>query len=151
MSTTTGPRIVSPRTVIIVSVLLAAIVGGLVGFGVNTLARPAPPVAQTRDFYLFAQDLSFAVPSNLRSDYVYQTTLIMVNKGDTLRIHFYNPTDTAHTFTVDAPYSNDITVTNSTTIVPNGNTTITANNAGIFGFHCRFHTPQMAGTIVVQG
>ncbi|HZY94176.1 MAG TPA: hypothetical protein VFE98_04850 [Candidatus Bathyarchaeia archaeon] len=68
-----------------------------------------------------------------------------------MRVHFYNPTDKPHTFTVDAPYLNDITVANSTALVPNGNTTITANNAGIFGFHYRFHTPQMAGTIVVQG
>jgi len=113
-------------------------------------AHPAP-TPQTRDLYLFAQDLSFTAPSNLSSDYVYSSNLILVNKGDTITIHFYNPTDKAHSFTIGTPYTNDVVVTAQSTVIQNANITITTSQPGSFAFHCKFHPPQMTGTILVQG
>jgi plastocyanin len=150
----TSPNIFSTRTFIIVTILLSAIVGGIVAFAVGYYyyvpRTTSSSSSQTRDLYLFAQDLSFSAPSNLKSDYVYGTSTIIVNKGDTLRVHFYNPTDQEHSFTVDSPYSNDIVVPAANSTIKNMNTTIVANQIGTFGFHCRFHQPQMMGVLIVQ-
>jgi len=100
---------------------------------------------------LFAQDISFSVPSNLGSDYIYSSSQITVNKGDTVTIHFYNPTDKAHSFTMGAPYANDVVVAAQSSTIQNANVTITTGQSGSFAFHCRFHPPQMTGTILVQG
>jgi len=70
----------SARNLLIASILLAAIVGGITGLGASYLSHPSPS-PQTRDIYLFAQDLSFSVPSNLSSDYIYSSSQITVNKG----------------------------------------------------------------------
>jgi plastocyanin len=138
------------RNLLITTILLAAIVGGVTGLGASYLSHPSP-APQTRDIYLFAQDLSFSVPSNLSSDYVYSSNLIVVNKGDTVTIHFYNPTDQHHSFTVGAPYANDVVVAAQSGTIQNANITITTSQVGSFTFHCRFHSPQMTGTILVQG
>jgi plastocyanin len=145
----------SPRNTLITAVLLSALVGGVTGLGVSYLARTSP-TAQTRDFYLFGVDQSFnaTLATGLKGDYVYSSTLINVNKGDTLLIHFYNPTDANHTFTMRSPYSNDAFVAGhptDTSPIHNTNITISANQAGIFPFFCRFHMPSMSGNVLVQG
>lgn len=156
MSTTVPARKYSPKTVFVATLLLAAIVGGLVSLGVTYLPRSGP-APQTRDVYLFAFDQNFnsSATVGLRSDYVYQPSLIVVNKGDTVRIHVYYPTDKSHSFTIGAPYSNDVTVMAMTTgnpgVIRNVNVTITTSQAGLFIFNCKFHPPQMTGTIQVQG
>jgi plastocyanin len=140
----------STRNLLIATILLAAIVGGVSGLGASYLAHPTP-TPQTRDIYLFAQDLSFSAPSNLSSDYIYSSSQITVNKGNTVTIHFYNPTDKAHSFTIGSPYANDVVVAAQASTIQNANITITASQAGSFTFHCKFHPPQMTGTILVQG
>ena len=140
----------STRNLLIATVLLAAIVGAVTGLAAGYLAHPNP-TPQTRNIYLFAQDLSFSAPSNLNSDYIYSSSQITVNKGDTVTIHFYNPTDTAHSFTIGAPYANDVVVAAQSTVIQNANITITTSQPGSFAFHCKFHSPQMTGTILVQG
>src|SRR3989442_8553518 len=101
----------SPRNTVIAAVLLSALVGGVTGFGASYLSR-AGPSAQTRDFYLFGVDQSFnsSLASGLRGDYAFSSSVINVNKGDTLVIRFYNPTDANHTFTIGSPYGNDAVV-----------------------------------------
>jgi plastocyanin len=156
MSSTVPTRKFSPKTIFIASLLLAAIVGGLVSLGVTYLPRPGP-ASQTRDIYLFAFDQNFnsTATIGLKFDYLYLPSLIAVNKGDTVKIHFYNPTDKAHSFTIGAPYSNDVTVAAMTPgnpgVIRNANVTITTSQVGIFTFNCKFHPPQMTGTIQVQG
>ena len=140
----------STRNLLIATILLAAIVGSVSGLGASYLAHPTP-TPQTRDIYLFAQDLSFSAPSNLGSDYIYSSSQITVNRGDTVTIHFYNPTDKAHSFTIGAPYTNDVVVAAQSTVIQNANITITTSQPGSFAFHCKFHPPQMTGTILVQG
>src|SRR5437660_11853748 len=108
------------RNLLIATVLLAAIVGAATGLAASYLGHPSP-TPQTRNIYLFAQDLSFSAPSNLNSDYIYSSNQITVNKGDTVIIHFYNPTDQAHSFTIGAPYANDVVVAAQFTGIQNPN------------------------------
>jgi plastocyanin len=140
----------STRNLLITTILLAAIVGSITGLATSYLAHPSP-APQTRNVYLFAQDLGFSATSNLKFDYVYSSNQITVNKGDTVIIHFYNPTDRAHSFTIGAPYANDAVVAAQSSTIQNANITITTNQPGSFAFNCKFHPPQMTGTILVQG
>jgi len=92
--------------------------------------------------------------TGLKADYDFSASVITVNRGDTLVIHFYNPTDQNHTFTIGAPYANDVFVAAHPTDqspIHNATITINANQAGIFPFYCRFHAPSMSGSLVVQG
>ncbi len=144
----------SPRNLLIATVLISAIIGSATGFTANYLARTSPAV-QSRDFYLFAQDLSFntSLTTGLTSDYGYSADVIAVNKGDTLNIHFYNPTDANHIFTMLAPYTNEVVLVGAPTDTSPIHTvtiTVAANQAGIFSYHCKFHPPQMTGSLIVQ-
>ncbi len=143
----------SARSLLVAAVLLAVVSGGVTGYGTAILSHSSPS-AQNRDFYLFAQDQHFSdsqVVSGLTSDYVYSSTHIVVNKGDTLTIHFYNPTDQTHSFTMASPYSNDAIVQAATNVtISKQDIVLTTTTAGIFAFHCKFHSPQMMGIIVVQ-
>src|SRR6266705_3740797 len=158
---TPSPRGMSPRNLLIATVLISAIVGSAAGLTANYLTRTIP-ASQTREFYLFARDLSFnfnltSGSDKLTSDYIYSLNYIIVNKGDTLLIHFYNPTDEPHSFTMDAPYANNATLAegptdqNPSNPIPDTTITITASQAGAFPFHCIFHSPQMRGSLIVQG
>src|SRR6266702_4175202 len=143
----------SPRNTIIVAVLLSAVVGSVTGLGASYIAHTSP-TAQTRNFYLFAVDQSFnsSVATGLKADYDFSANVITVNKGDTLVIHFYNPTDEAHTFTMSSPYTSDVVLPAITiNLISSANITITATQAGIFHYYCRFHAPSMSGNLVVQG
>src|SRR5438093_13507932 len=86
-------RTTSARTFILAAIVIAASVGSATGFAANYLGRTAPPSPESRVFYLFARDLSFIFSltsgsNQLTSDYAYSTNYIIVNKGDTLVIHF---------------------------------------------------------------
>src|SRR2546422_9404507 len=143
------------RNTVVVAVLLSALVGSVTGLGASYLARTTP-TAQTRNFYLFAVDQSFnsSLASGLKADYAFSASVIAANRGDTLVIHFYNPTDQNHTFTIGSPYANDVFVAAHPTDqspIHNATITINANQDGIFPFHCKFHAPSMSGSVVVQG
>src|SRR5205823_13201675 len=101
----------SPRNTVIAAVLLSALVGGVTGLSASYLSRPGP-TAQTRDFYLFGVDQSFnsTLASGLRGDYAFSSSVINVNKSDTLVVSFYNLTDANHTFTISSPYGNEVVV-----------------------------------------
>ncbi len=145
----------SPRNILLVAVVLAAIIGAATGYSTSVLTRSSPS-PQTREFYLFARDLSFntSLTTGITSDYIYSANVITINKGETLNVHFYNPTDENHTFTMLTPYTNDVVVVKQptdTSPIHTATITIAANQAGIFSYHCRFHPPQMSGALVVQG
>ncbi|MBO0889196.1 cupredoxin domain-containing protein [Candidatus Bathyarchaeota archaeon] len=143
----------NPRNVVVTALLLSAIVGAGAGFGV-TYGLRSHSSPQARDFYLFAVDQGFnsSTAQGLKADYDFSANVITTNVGDTLVIHFYNPTDTAHTFTMNSPYSNDVYLPPMTnTTISNANITIHATQAGIFPFYCKFHGPSMSGSLVVQG
>jgi plastocyanin len=155
------PRAVSSRNLIIATVLISAIIGSVAGLTANYLARTTPS-PESRVFYLFARDLSFnysltSGPNQLTSDYGYSANYIVINRGDTLVIHFYNPTDQKHSFTMASPYQNNVTLAqgptdqNPNNPISDVSITISASQAGTFEFYCIFHQPQMRGFLIVQG
>ncbi len=157
----TSSRTWSSRNLVIAAVLISAIVGSGTGFATSYLTRTSP-APENREFYLFARDLSFnfsltSGANQLKSDYAYSTNYIVINKGDTLVIHFYNPTDEHHSFTMNAPYANNYTLGEGPTDQNPNNPihgvtiTINASQAGFFQFFCIFHQPQMRGSLIVQG
>ena len=157
----TSTRTWSPRNVVIAAVLISAIVGSVSGLAANYVTRTSPS-PENREFYLFARDLSFPFnqtsgANRLTSDYIYSSHYIIANKGDNLVIHFYNPTDEPHSFTMSAPYANNATLAEGPTDTSPNNPihdvtiTITVGRAGTFPFHCVFHPPQMRGWLIVQG
>ena len=136
------------RTLLIV-VVVSAIVGAGSGYAVAYLAKPQP-VPQVREFWLFTVVLPFndSTPGFPSHDY-FAPDRMTVNRGDTVKIHFFNtetePED--HTFTMEAPYAMD-------TVLPYGQTTnitFVATVAGIFPYRCIYHQPSMTGWLVVLG
>lgn len=137
------------------AVVIAALVGGVSGFGAGYLNRPAPsptPLPQTREIYLLPMELDFNATVAGIPHYVFVPDLIQVNKGDTVTIHFYDTTDEGHTFTMGAPYATDVVLGPATaTAVERRDITFVATTPGTFLYHCRFHSPTMAGYLVVVG
>lgn len=108
------------------------------------------PNSQTREIYLFSQ-----VDENINEDKLgippdqFSLGTIIVNKGDTVRIHFINlepvSTQEYHTFTISAPYNIDVEINaGDSTIIE-----FVADESGIFEYVCTYHEPTMAGQLVV--
>ena len=105
---------------------------------------------QTRDIYLFSQvdenidEDKFGIPPDQ-----FSLGSIVVNKGDTVRIHFTNlePVETQehHTFTLSGPYNIDADINaGEDTIIE-----FSATEAGVFEYVCTYHEPTMTGQLVV--
>ena len=108
-------------------------------------------IPQTRDIYLFTmvdehidEDTLEIPPDQFSHD------SIVVNKGDKVRIHFYNlePVESQehHTFTINDPAYKihyDINAGENTMIE------FTATKEGVFDYMCTFHQPTMRGQLIV--
>ena len=160
MSTTAAASkmaIWSVRKILIVATILSIILGGVAGLGAGTLARQlASTSPQTREIYLFPVELPFNDTVAGIPHYVFNPSMIVVNKGDTVLIHFYQYTDEHHSFTLAAPYSKDVTLPEATplgnpTNIPKTDITFSAGTAGFFVYHCKFHPPTMTGRLQVIG
>ena len=107
-------------------------------------------VPQTREMWLFTQvdehidEDKFSIPPDQFSH-----DSIVVNKGDNVKIHFYNlePVETQehHTFTIRSPYdiNHDINAGEEASIV------FTATESGVFDYLCTYHQPTMRGQLIV--
>ena len=107
-------------------------------------------VPQTREMWLFTQvdehidEDKYSIPPDQFSH-----DSIVVNKGDNVKIHFYNlePVETQehHTFTITSPYdiNHDINAGEEASIV------FTATESGIFDYICTYHQPTMRGQLIV--
>lgn len=109
------------------------------------------PMPQTREFYLLTQveekvnEGEFGIPPDL-----FFPTQMTVNKGDNVRVHFYNlePEETQehHTFTMASgvyQMHHDLNAGEQKTIE------FTASEAGVFDYLCVLHQPTMRGQLVV--
>ena len=107
---------------------------------------------QVREVHLFTKvdesidEDKFGVPPDL-----YSSEQIVVNKGDTVKVNFYNlePVETQeyHTFTInDKPYHVNIDVNAS----DKATVEFVATESGIFQYFCEYHLPTMSGQLVVQ-
>jgi plastocyanin len=159
----------SSEKLLIAAALIAISSGAVVGLSVGYVVHYSAPV--TRTFYLFDGTLPFSEPTfyNIPHDIFVPDTLT-VNKGDRVLIHYINIEDVSerHTFTMDLPYTFDVTLYGNATqqgvvgtysnvgnVVlsqgQNATITFTANWAGVFKYYCLIHLPTMTGYLVVIG
>lgn len=158
----TAPSAPSTGRMVVVSVVIAAIVGAIAGFGAGFLARPSAaagfwsssPTARTVDVYLFTGVQGEPFDENAVGQFpdIFIPDEIIVNRGDTVRIHFYNTENASegsefHSFTMDAPYQMDHQLDSGENVT----FTIVASTAGVFQFRCTFHPPVMVGWLTVLG
>ena len=126
-----------------------------------------PPASGNNTFSIFTTE----VPG-LEETYIYSLPVIVANRGDSVTVSLHNTEGTTeeggeaaeegggeaaeegggeaaegrHSFTMDAqPYSVDIDTAASET----GNATFTADQEGIFQYHCKYHPETMTGQLVV--
>jgi plastocyanin len=113
----------------------------------SSFAQQQTPSPTNKIIYLFnshipdANETKIGIPTDL-----FAPSSIIVNKGDTVTVHFYNTENEPHTFTIGAPYNIDKNV-------PGGQTAtivFKANYQGIFQYYCKYHLPTMQGQLIVQ-
>jgi plastocyanin len=107
----------------------------------------APGITQN-EYYIFTQELN-ANESKLGVPVaVFTLTNIIVHKGDTVTIHFYNTADEAsdrHTFSMQAPYKMDHDLAGG----QNATFSFKADTVGGFTYYCRYDLPSMIGHLEV--
>lgn len=115
----------------------------------TTATRSIMPASSNKTFYVFTAEIEGLNETSARiPGDIYSLPEIVINRGDTVTIWFYNIDETGerHTFTIDAqPYSVDIDIAGD----ESGNATFTANQEGIFPYYCKYHLPTMTGELVV--
>ena len=107
----------------------------------------APGVGEN-EFYIFTQELNADEEAAGVPVAVYSLTQIVVHKGDTLTIHFFNPAEEKedrHTFTMQAPYEMDYDLAGGENTSFNFN----ADTVGTFTYYCTYDLPSMVGQLVV--
>jgi plastocyanin len=119
----------------------------------TTTTQPIMPASSNKTFYVFSAEVEGLNETAARiAGDIYTLPVIVVNKGDSVTVHFYNtePTEEEtverHSFTIDAQsYSVNIDITPG----ESGNATFTAEQEGIFPIYCIYHLPTMTGQLVV--
>jgi plastocyanin len=125
----------------------------------TTAQSTMPPASSNNTFSIFTSE----VPG-LEETYIYSLPVIVANRGDTVSVSLHNTegateeggeeateeggeaTEGRHSFTMDAqPYIVDV----DTAAGETGNATLTADQEGIFQYHCKYHPETMTGQLVV--
>ena len=119
-----------------------------------TTTQSIMPASTNKTFYIFSVEVEGVneTAAGIAGD-IYSLPVIEVNRGDSVTVHFYNTeeievgeTPERHSFTIDAqPYSVDI----DTAAGETGNATFTADQEGIFQYHCKYHPETMRGQLAV--
>jgi plastocyanin len=118
----------------------------------TTTTQSIMPASSNKTFYVFSEEVELNETAAGVPGDIYSLPVIVVNRGDSVTVHFYNtePTEEEtverHSFTIDAqPYS----VNTDTAPGESGNATFTADQEGIFPYYCIYHLPTMTGQLVV--
>jgi FtsP/CotA-like multicopper oxidase with cupredoxin domain len=119
----------------------------------NMTTQSIMPASSNKTFYVFSVEVEGVNETAARvAGDIYSLPEIVVNRGDSVTVHFYNtePTEEEtverHAFTIDAqPYSVNIDIAPG----ESGNATFTADQEGIFPIYCIYHLPTMTGQLVV--
>jgi len=131
----------------------------------TTAQSTMQPASSNNTFSIFTSE----VPG-LEETYIYSLPVIVANRGDTVSVSLHNTegateeggeateeggeateeggeaTEGRHSFTMDAqPYTVDV----DTAAGETGNATLTADQEGIFQYHCKYHPETMTGQLVV--
>lgn len=136
-------------------VLLCAVIaaGALTLVAVSFLTTPQAEALRykgtERNFWVFNNELPFNESKVGIVRDIFSPTSIIVKKGDTVNIHFFNTEpDERHTFTIlDKPYDKinyDIAGGQNRTI------SFVANQTGVFTYQCIYHMPTMQGQLIVE-
>ena len=106
----------------------------------------------TREFWVFNQELNNIDENktSLPAD-VFNPETIVVKRGDTVSIHFFNTEtdpDDQHSFTIyDKPYDKVDKVLKGG---ESGDISFVATKTGVFTYECKFHQPTMRGQLIVE-
>lgn len=106
------------------------------------------PGVKANEYYIFTQELNADEDKLGVPVAVFTVTNIIVHKGDTVTIHFINPSEEAtdrHTFTMQSPYkmNHDLAGGENTTF------TFKADTVGGFTYYCTYDLPSMIGHLEV--
>lgn len=139
--------ILSAASIIMVSDLNHKITTVLMHEADESLEVGAPGMAKN-EFYIFTQELDVDEEKVGVPVAVYTLTEIVVHKGDTVKIHFFNAAEEAddrHTFTMQSPYemNYDLAGGEDTTF------SFTADRVGTFTYFCTYDLPSMVGQLIV--
>ncbi|MFL6475504.1 MAG: hypothetical protein ACJ70Y_00825 [Nitrososphaera sp.] len=121
-----------------------------------------PTASNNKNFTLYNTEVE-----GLDDTYIYTLPVIVANSGDSVTVSLHNvaesggaeattegsteggaeaTTEGRHSFTIDAqPYNVDI----DTAAGEIGNSTFTADQEGIFQYHCKYHPQTMRGELIV--
>ena len=119
----------------------------------TTTTQSIMPASTNKTFYVFSAEVEGldGATARIPGD-IFTPPLIVVNRGDSVTVNFYNTEETEeetverHSFTIDAqPYSVNIDIAPG----ESGNATFTADQEGIFPYYCKYHLPTMVGQLVV--
>lgn len=100
------------------------------------------------EFYIFTQELDADEEAVGVPVAIFTLTEIVVHKGDTVTIHFFNAAEEPedrHTFTLQSPYemNHDLAGGENTTF------SFKADTVGTFTYYCTYDLPSMVGQLVV--
>jgi plastocyanin len=113
-----------------------------------TVAEIGAPGEKQNEYYIFTQELNANETKVGEPIAVFTLTNIIVHKGDTVTIHFYNTADEPedrHTFTMQSPYKMDYDLAGGQTKT----FSFKADNVGGFTYYCRYDLPSMIGHLEV--
>jgi plastocyanin len=119
----------------------------------TTTTQSIMPASSNKTFYVFSAEVEGVneTAAGVAGD-IFTLPVIVVNRGDSVTVHFYNTepteeeTEERHSFQIDAqPYSVNIDIAPG----ESGNSTFTADQEGIFPIYCIYHLPTMTGQLVV--
>jgi plastocyanin len=114
----------------------------------SSVTEVGAPGTKQNEYYIFTQELEgdeskIGVPVA-----VFTLTNIIVHKGDTVTIHFYNTADEAkdrHTFTMQSPYEMNYDLAGG----QNRTFSFKADTVGGFTYYCTYDLPSMIGHLEV--
>jgi plastocyanin len=110
----------------------------------SSVTEEGAPGAKGNEYYIFTQELNADEDKLGVPVAVYTLTNIIVHKGDTVTIHFYNTADEPkdrHTFTMQSPYKMDYDLAGG----ENKTFSFKADTVGGFTYYCRYDLPSMIG------
>jgi plastocyanin len=106
------------------------------------------PGAKGNEYYIFTQELNANEDKLGVPVAVFTLTNIIVHKGDTVTVHFYNTADEPkdrHTFSMQSPYKMDYDLAGG----ENKTFSFKADTVGGFTYYCRYDLPSMIGHLEV--
>ena len=113
-----------------------------------TVAEIGAPGIKQNEYYIFTQELNANESKVGEPIAIFTLTNIIVHKGDTVTIHFYNTADEPedkHTFTMQSPYKMDYDLAGG----QNKTFSFKADAVGGFTYYCRYDLPSMIGHLEV--